>query len=416
MNDAPTASRSTPPTQSARAWIMWLLAVAGLLLQVTLQTTYSEVNPHVQSALRLSLTEVALAASIYNWTFAVAQMFSGTLLDRFDAHRSLTPPLVLVTLGAWLYATADSFGQLALSQVLLALGASVSFVGAGYVGGRWFGHAHYGLMFGAVQLAAGFASAGAQLLASHLLASYGWREVVWGYVLAAGTLALVFLLVFRDAPRSAPAVQPRPLRAELADCLRHGSGLWLAAAWGAIAFGLQLAMGVIWAPKLMAVQLGSTAATEFAAPATWLGVGLGSVALNLLSNRLRARKPVLVASYLAMIAAVGAIVLLAGLPAPAYVALFFVFGIANGVHMLAFTTAADLLPQQIIGTASAVINGSFFVMGGLLAAAPARLLAWFPDWAGSARPYWPFLALLVLGLVLVTFAQRETFPRNVAPR
>lgn len=406
MIDVEPGSGQTFP--SGRAWLMWLLAVLGLLLQVTLQTTYAEVNPGVQAALKLSLEQIAWAAAIYNWTFAIAQLFSGTLLDRFDARRSLTPPLFLVAAGAWLYSGADSFVQLAASQGLLALGASLSFVGAGYVGGRWFGQAHFGLMFGAVQLAAGVASAGAQLLASHLLADFGWREVIFGYVLAATVLALVFLLVFRDAPGPLGREGAKPLLPALIECLRSPRDLWLPAAWGAIAFGLQLALGVVWAPRLMAMQTGSTLDASWAGPATWLGVGLGSVALNLVSDRIRARKPVLVGAYVAMIAAVGLIVLVAGLPAPAYAGLFFVFGLANGVHMLAFTTLGDTLPQRVIGTASAVVNGAFFVLGGVLAALPARMLAWWPHWEGTAKAYWPFLAILALGFVLV-LGQRETW-------
>jgi hypothetical protein len=57
------------------------------------------------------------------------------------------------------------------------VGACSGFVGAGYIGGQWFGMAKFSFMFGLVQLASSFFSAFNQNLLSLALTSIPWREL-----------------------------------------------------------------------------------------------------------------------------------------------------------------------------------------------------------------------------------------------
>jgi len=115
------------------------LATVFVVFLFNIQTGYSIVNPRVQADIGLTLAQVGLIASIYNWAFAVSQPFGGALLDRLGARLVIVPAIALVTLGVYLFSIADSFGTLVLSQVILAMASCVGFVGAGYVGGQWFG-------------------------------------------------------------------------------------------------------------------------------------------------------------------------------------------------------------------------------------------------------------------------------------
>jgi hypothetical protein len=53
--------------------------------------------------------------------------------------------------------------------------------------------------------------------------------------------------------------------------------------------------------------------------------------------------------------------------------LCFVFGFANAAHMLAFSTAADVVAPNQIGTSAAIVNGLMFIVGGALIARPGVL-------------------------------------------
>jgi hypothetical protein len=49
-----------------------------------------------------------------------------------------------------MFANAGSYGILLLSQVIVAIGSCTAFVGAGYIGGLWFGMAKFGFMLSAI--------------------------------------------------------------------------------------------------------------------------------------------------------------------------------------------------------------------------------------------------------------------------
>src|SRR5262249_38887338 len=139
------------------AWVTWSLATIFVVWLFSIQTGYGIVSPDIQVSAHLSLAQISLAGSIYTWAFATCQFFSGSLLDRFGSFPLITIGVGFVTVGAFFYAWTPDYAVLVIAQVVMAIGASFGFVGAGYIGGVWFAAASYGLMFGLVQM---FASLG----------------------------------------------------------------------------------------------------------------------------------------------------------------------------------------------------------------------------------------------------------------
>jgi predicted MFS family arabinose efflux permease len=132
------------------AWFVWALAVSFVVYYFSFQTGYAIVNPSVQKDIGLSLPQVATVAAVYTWVFAVCQFLSGALLDRLGAGKIIPASIALVTLGVFVFANAESYQALLLSQLIIAVGACSGFVGAGYIGGQWFGFAKFSFMFGLV--------------------------------------------------------------------------------------------------------------------------------------------------------------------------------------------------------------------------------------------------------------------------
>jgi hypothetical protein len=53
----------------------------------------------------------------------------------------------------------------------------------------------------------------------------------------------------------------------------------------------------------------------------------------------------------------------------------FIFGFFNASHMLSFSSAADVVRPEQIGTSAAIVNGLMFIAGGLFISAPgARIV------------------------------------------
>ena len=243
---------------SARAWFVWTLAVTFVVYYFSFQTGYAIVNSRVQQDIGLSVSQVATVAAVYTWIFALCQFLSGALLDRLGAGKILPVSIALVTIGIFVFANAQNYGTLLLSQLIIAVGACSGFVGAGYIGGQWFGMAKFSFMFGLVQFAASFFSAFNQNLLSLALTSIPWREL-FNFIGLFGIVLFVLGAVFIRNPT--PIVRPAESITTFFAAVAKGTvevakipHVWVASAFGALCFGVMLGLGVVWAPKLLAAR------------------------------------------------------------------------------------------------------------------------------------------------------------------
>ncbi len=146
------------------AWLVWCLAVAFVVYKFCVQTGYAIINPSMEKDVGLTLRNVGIIAATYTWVYAIIQFYGGPLLDQLGSRKVIPASIGLFTLGIFIFANATSFKILLLSQVVLAVGSCISFIGAGYVGGKWFGMAKFSFMFGLVQVVASLTSAISQNL------------------------------------------------------------------------------------------------------------------------------------------------------------------------------------------------------------------------------------------------------------
>jgi MFS family permease len=407
----------------AAAWFVWGLAVTFVVYYFSFQTGYAIVNPSVQKDVGLSVAQVATVAALYTWVFAVCQFVSGALLDRLGARTILPASIALVTIGIFVFANAESYGTLLLSQLIIAVGACSGFVGAGYIGGQWFGFAKFSFMFGLVQFAASFFSAFNQNLLNVALAHVAWRDL-FNYVGIFGIALFVLGAIFIRNPRPIPkrsSEGPAAFLSTLAEGMLEVAKVphvWVASAFGALCFGTMLALGVVWAPKLLAVRGFDAATANWAASLLWLGLAAGCLTVPKWSDVAKTRKlPIIVGT----VVQVGALAVLLYLPQLGLVGAMiacFAFGVGNAAHMLAFSTAADVVTPNRIGTSAAIVNGIMFIVGGIMIQRPgvrvgagieAGMEPGSLDLAQHAGRPLMLAVIVALGLALV---MRETYPKQ----
>lgn len=415
-----------PRLGGARAWLVWVIAVTFVVYYFSFQTGYSIVNAGVQGDVGLSIAQVGIIAAGYTWMFAICQFLSGPLLDRMGARKVLLPAIVLVTVGILLFANARNFQMLMLSQVVIAIGACTGFVGAGYVGGTWFGWAKFSFMFGLVQFAASLFSAFNQNFLNWALGALAWRQL-FTYVGVFGIALFVVAAVWLRDPAPAAKQAGQSFGAFLAGVLQallkvaRAPHVWVATAFGALCFGAMLALGVVWAPKLLAVRGLDPGTANLGSSLLWLGLAVGCFIAPWSSDRLRRRKPPILLGIAIQIVALSLLLYAPPTGAALDFALCFAFGLGNSAHMLAFSTAADVVEPENIGTSAAIVNGFMFILGGVMISRPGLRLGLGIE-AGvtpgslemaqfAARP----LLLGVCLALVIALLMRETYPRGAPP-
>ncbi|ROP64856.1 MFS transporter [Curtobacterium sp. ZW137] len=402
------------------AWLVWVLATVFVIWLFAIQTGYAVVSPDIQKTAHLTIAEIGLAASIYTWVFAIVQFFSGALLDRFGSRPLMAIAVGLVAVGAFLYAGTTSFATLAIAQSVLAIGSSFGFVGAGYLGGKWFDAAKYGLMFGLVQTFASLGSAVGQPLILAVLGQMTWQQLLVAFG-AFGVLLVVLFVVFvrnpsplpTDAAIAVPEGESNVVAQIFRDLGRSFANVKvvLASILAGTSFGAMLAVGVLWGPRIMEAR---GAGTDFATILTalaWLGLAIGAPIVNVVSDRWQSRRwP----AFYGLLLQALAIVLVIYLPREgngAALVLMLAIGFFAGAHMLGFTIAAEAVSGALIGSASAIVNGICFIIGGLLTSVPGALLPADPQLADYQGALWLLPAVVVVGAIAAACVD-ERAPRT----
>jgi len=403
------------------AWWIWALGVAFVVYTFSFQTGYSVVNGAVQADVGLSVSQVATIAAVYTWAFAPCQLLGGALLDRYGSRAVLPISVALVTVSVFVFANAGSYRMLLVSQVIFAVGSCTAFVGAGYLGGQWFGMARYGFMFGLVAVCSALSSAFAVNLFEAVLGVTDWRTLfnVYG---AAGVVILGLSAVYVRNPAPIPGAGEgvggmiRSVTGDLVQVGRIGH-VWVASVIGAAQFGSLLALGVVWMPKLLQVHGLSPSAAGFTASLLWLGYAAGNATFPTLSTRIERRKPPIVVACAVTLGCMLALLYVPVVGQALASVLCFTFGFGAASTMLAFSTAADVVKPSHIGTSAAFVNGVGFLLGGVLIGRPGMRIglgieAGIEPQSQAIAQYAgrPLLIALVIAVVLA-LVLKETYPK-----
>src|SRR5262249_912997 len=144
---------------------------------------------------------------------------------------------------------------------------------------QWFGMAKFSFMFGLVQFATAFFSAFNQNLLSLVLTSVPWREV-FNFIglFGIGLFILGALFIRNPTPIERPKEGFAAFLAAVLKSIFEVAKIphvWVASAFGALSFGVMLGLGVVWAPKLLAVRGFDPATANWSASLLWLGLSAG---------------------------------------------------------------------------------------------------------------------------------------------
>jgi hypothetical protein len=160
---------------------------------------------------------------------------------------------------------------------------------------------------------------------------------------------------------------------------------------------------------MLAVRGFDAATANWSASLLWLGLSAGCIVVPRWSDMIKLRKLPIIVGIVVQISALG-LKFARGNG-------FVTFGVGNAAHMLAFSTAADVVKPSHIGTSAAIVNGTMFIVGGIMISRPGvcvglGLEAGIEPKSREVAQYaaWPLMVAIVVSLV-IAFLMRETYPR-----
>ena len=389
-----------------------LLVLAGCINFID-RSAVSIALPAIRSDLHLSAGEAGLLLSAFAWSYAVAQLPAGSLVDRLGARLALSIGLAgwsAVQLATSLVTGLSSF---IIARVALGFGESPMFIGGARVCADRFAPAERAVPLGLLNASASLGPAIAPLVLTPLMLWLGWR---WGFALlgAVGLLvAVAWGLIHRDTSTAADAASHVAGPAQWLVLLRQRT------VWGLLlGFAGTVYMSwlyVTWLPGYLhdAWRMTATSAGLWSALPQFLGF-VGAIGGGWLSDRLtsitseRAARQLPLAIGLYAAACFSAIAAVSGNVAVAIAAVSGALFSANLATTSGWTLAASLAPPALIATVEAMAN-----IGGSVGGSLAPLLTGtLGQGTGSFTPALFLAAAVAAGCALANqmLAKRKIEP------
>ena len=203
--EIPEAVDSAPTTVRHRVLALTLALTAIAYLD---RVCISTAAPAIKDELGISDAQMGYVFSAFTFAYAVFEVPSGWLADRFGARLMLAR--IVVWWSAMTAATglAGSFGALLAIRFLFGMGEAGTFPSMTRVYARWLPARERGRAFGLALMTGALGGAATQPLVVALLERIRWHHTFFVFGLVGLVWAVVWWWWFRDEPQLHPRVNP----------------------------------------------------------------------------------------------------------------------------------------------------------------------------------------------------------------
>jgi MFS family permease len=363
------ASMPTPPAGAHMRYVaVGLLVLAGCVNFID-RSAVSIALPSIRADLHLSDASAGLLLSAFAWSYAVAQLPAGSLVDRLGARWALAGALALWSCVQAASGLVGSLPQFIAARVALGLGEAPMFVGGARVCADRFDPGERALPMGLLNASASLGPALAPLILGPLMALAGWRASFAALGLAGLIVALAWGFIYRDLPakEAAPSIAgptqwARLLRQRTVWGLLFGFAGTVYVTW----------LYVTWLPSYLVQSwhLPVGKAALLSAVPQFAGF-VGAIGGGWLSDRLASRigerggRQLPLVAGLFVSAACSAVAAMSGDAALAIAAISAALFSANIATTSGWALAAGLAPAALIATVEAMANIGGSVGGSL---------------------------------------------------
>lgn len=174
-----------------------------------LRTSFGVMAPELERELDFSPAVLSVVASSLFIAYALMQIPTGMLLDRYGPRRVLSVMLLFTAAGTALFAAGSTPEALTVARILMGIGCAGGFTGAFYILAMWLPPDRVVTQTGALNSFAAIGNLCATAPLAALIALIGWRESHWLFTAAIVLLTVALAVFVRDTPPDHPPRQAK---------------------------------------------------------------------------------------------------------------------------------------------------------------------------------------------------------------
>lgn len=249
-------------------------------------------------------TSIGLIGACFYGAYALMQIPSGWLIDRFGVRKVFSHAAALTGFSVILFACTPYFKVSLFARVLMGMGLSCAFIGNYYLAARFIYHRYFSLAAAFLHM---FGSIGAYLAQGPLATMvnlWGWRTPMLATGAMMLVMAVLFALILRNGRPyvSCKADENKTASPSVIDSIKyvakHPQIKWIALC-GFMGWLPLSVLGALWGvPYFMRVYHLSNVDASSMFSFFWFGSAIGGVVLSFFSEYfLTRKKPILICFY-----------------------------------------------------------------------------------------------------------------------
>jgi MFS family permease len=404
---------------------VWALGVSAYFVAVFHRTSLGVASLDAERRFHVGPSVLATFVAAQLGLYALLQIPTGAMADRFGPRRMLTVALVFLAAGEALFGWGTTAGTALAGRALVGVGDGLTFLNVLRLVQNWFPATRYGLVTALTSLVGGVGQLISTVPLRESLVHLGWVVTFTGSAAATVAVGVVIALFLREHPDPAARLplRERPnMRRSVRNAMRT-PGTWRGTWVHFTLSGPFVVFTSLWGyPFLVRAEHYTGRSASFA-----LGLVVVSAVVSaplvgiLIIRRPRARVGAVTTTALVLVASWGLVLGWGDRPAPLGLVLLLIVvtGVAGSTSVIAFDLAREANPPERGGAATGVVN-----IGGFAFAVVADLaIGWIIDAVGhgahQASGYRPALVvvpfMMALGLVQVGRLRRPAGRAVAAP-
>ena len=344
-------------------WVVIVLASSFLFYKYILQVSPSIMTGDLMREFHIEGAGLGNLAASFFYSFLIAQLFVGMLLDRYSPRLLTTLALLICAAGAYSFSQADSLVLAAWARTLMGVGAAFATVSYMKMTSLWFKPDQFAFVGGLLASAAMLGAIAGQMPLSLVVSTVGWRNSLALCAMLGLVFAALFYVIVRDRPPLKEQSNVVSATVTSKFCFHDvwtvltNKQNWLITLYSGLAFSPIDAFAGLWCiPFLKEGYHLTQAHAAFFVSLIFFGLAFGSPLLGLLSDRLAQRRPIMLGSACVALVSITLIIYSAQLPLWLLGGLLFLFGFSTGAFMLGFALGRELNKLTVAATIVALIN------------------------------------------------------------
>lgn len=369
-------SHCTTPFQ---AILIYLIVALFLVFEMGIQVAPSVMSTRIMTDLGIGSYAFGWMSGFYFYTYALMQIPSGLLFDRFKPRIIVVISILVCALGSFLFGNISNFYWGCLARLLTGFGSAFAFVSVLVVASDLFEAKYFALITGLTQMLAAFGAMMGQLPVSLMVKHFGWRHSMELLSLAGLVLALLVwkLMNYRrcESQLKDEHFSDTPtIMASLKKIVRSPQ-TWFVGLYAMLLWAPMSGFASLWGvPFLEKTDNLDPTAAAFYCSLMWLGLALMSPLLGALSALMGQKKFPLILSALMGSVSFGLILFLSMQGFWLGLCLILAGGACAG-QSLSFALIKDNNAESVKATALAFNNMAVVISGALFQPLIGRMIA-----------------------------------------